>query len=68
MLDAIRTLYAYNVWAHARILDTAAELTPKQFLARTKKTNSIRDALVHTAAVQWVSLERWQGRSPRQLW
>jgi uncharacterized damage-inducible protein DinB len=69
MLTAvIRNLYEYSAWANARILDTAAVLTPAQLLAPGGASfDSVRDTLVHTMGVQWLYLERWQGRSPRAL-
>lgn len=67
MLEPIRTLYAYSAWANARVLDTAERLDPDQFLL-ADGGGSIRDTLVHTVAVQWLWLERWRGRSPREFW
>jgi uncharacterized damage-inducible protein DinB len=65
--QAILTLYEYNAWANGRILDTAAQLSPAQFLAAGGASfGSIRDTLVHTMSGQWLYLERWRGRSPRQ--
>ena len=62
----IRDLYDYNAWANARILDTAAQLTPEQLVAPGGASfDSVRDTLVHTMNAQWLYLERWQGRSPR---
>lgn len=68
MLGAIRDLYAYSAWANARILDTAAQLTPEHFTTSGDGFDSIRDPLVHTASVQWLWLERWRDASPRGLW
>jgi uncharacterized damage-inducible protein DinB len=68
MLERIRTLYAYSAWANARILDTAALLTPEQFTTSGDGFNSIRDTLVHTASAQWLWLERWRATSPTELW
>jgi len=67
MLDVvIRSLYDYNAWANARILDTAAKLTREQLLAPGGASfDSVRDTLAHTMDAQWLYLERWQGRSPR---
>jgi uncharacterized damage-inducible protein DinB len=65
--QAIRTLYEYNAWANGRILDAAAHLSPAQFIAaRGISFASIRDTLVHTMSGQWLYLERWRGRSPRE--
>jgi uncharacterized damage-inducible protein DinB len=65
MCEMIGTLYRYSGWANARILDTAAQLSPEQFLAACGASfDSVRDTLVHTMGGQWIYLERWQGRSP----
>ena len=58
--EAIRSLYRYNAWANARILDTAERLDGARFA-------SVRDTLVHTMSAQWLWLERWNGRSPRTV-
>ncbi len=64
--EYIRTLYAYNAWANQRILDTAAQLTPEQFVASVGASfPSVRDTLVHTLSAQWMWLSRWKGISPR---
>jgi uncharacterized damage-inducible protein DinB len=68
MLDLIRTLYAYNAWANQRILDTAERLKLHQLIATGDGGDSVRDILVHTAWSQWIWLERWQGKSPRERW
>jgi uncharacterized damage-inducible protein DinB len=66
ILDVIRTMYRYNAWANARILDAAARATPAQLIAPGGASfDSARDTLVHTMNAQWLYLERWQGRSPR---
>jgi uncharacterized damage-inducible protein DinB len=68
LTDVITTLYRYNAWANAQILETAARVTPAQFVAGGGASyDSIRDTLVHTLAAQWLYLERWQGRSPRAM-
>ena len=64
--EVIQTLYRYNAWANARILDTATQLRAEQFLASGGASyDSLRDTLVHTMSGQWIFLERWRGRSPR---
>ena len=68
MLELIQTLYRYNAWANARILDTATRLTAEQFLASGGASyDSLRDTLVHAMSAQWIFLERWRGRSPRAM-
>jgi uncharacterized damage-inducible protein DinB len=66
--EMIRTMYRYNAWANARILDTAAGVSAAQFVAGGGASfDSLRDTLVHTMAAQWLYLERWQGRSPQAM-
>jgi hypothetical protein len=63
--ETIRTLYRYNPWANARVLDTAERLGAEQFVtAHDAASGTIRDTLVHTMSAHWIWLERWQGRSP----
>jgi uncharacterized damage-inducible protein DinB len=65
---AVHTMYRYNAWANARILEAAAKLTPAQLLEpRGASFDSVRDTLVHTLGVQWLYLERWHGRSPKAM-
>lgn len=66
--DVIQTLYQYNAWANARILDTTTQLSLEQFLSsRGASYDSMRDTLVHTMSGQWIFQERWRGRSPRVM-
>lgn len=67
--DAVRTLYAFGVWANNRLLEAAGRLSPAQLNASDGGGyGSIRDTLVHIAATEWLYLERWQGRSPTEAW
>ena len=51
--EFIRTMYDYNAWANKRILDTAAQLTQEQLLAKLGASNeSVRDKLVHSIAAK----------------
>lgn len=65
----MQTLYRYDAWATARILDTAAYLTPEQFVAVVGASfPSVRDTLVHTMWAQWNWLARWRGEpNPRRF-
>jgi uncharacterized damage-inducible protein DinB len=66
--EVIQTLYRYNAWANARILDTATQLRAEQLLASGGASyDSLRDTLVHTMSGQWIFLERSRGRSPRAM-
>jgi uncharacterized damage-inducible protein DinB len=69
MRDVIRTMYAYNTWANARVLEAAARL-PADVLQHTDAGagfGSVHDTLAHILAAQWIFLERWQGRFPTRL-
>ena len=51
----ILTLYDYNYWATARVLNAAAKLTPDQFTASAGVSHgSVRGALVHTLGAEAV--------------
>jgi uncharacterized damage-inducible protein DinB len=68
LLDVIRSLYQYNVWANHRVLLAASELTPEQFLAQAGSSYpSIRDTLIHTMSAEWIWLSRWKGTSPSAM-
>jgi uncharacterized damage-inducible protein DinB len=65
--DDIRELYQYDRWANHRIT-SACRALDAQALTRNLGSSfgSIRDTLVHTSWAEWIWLERWQGRSPKQ--
>lgn len=61
----IRSLYAYNEWANARLFLAAAQLDQAVFAEpRGNSFSSIRDTLAHIATSEWVWLRRWRGESP----
>lgn len=61
----MRELFAFNAWANHRVLDAAEALTIEQFAKPLGSSfSSVRDTLVHIWAVEWIWLERLQGRSP----
>jgi uncharacterized damage-inducible protein DinB len=61
----IRSLYAYNEWANARMFLAAAQLDQGAFVEpRGSSFSSIRDTLAHIATSEWVWLRRWRGESP----
>ena len=65
--DEMRLLYEYNAWANHRTLDACAALSDEQFTRHIESSfPSVRETLVHILAAEWVWLERWLGRSPRQ--
>jgi uncharacterized damage-inducible protein DinB len=51
----ILTLYDYNYWANARVLNAAAKLTPDQFTAPAGLSHgSVRGALAHVLGAEMV--------------
>jgi uncharacterized damage-inducible protein DinB len=53
-LSDILLLYDYNNWANQRILDTAAQVSPEQFVAPTGHSfGSLRGTLVHLLDAEW---------------
>ena len=66
-LEDIRTLYAYNRWANARVLDACRPLDAASFTRDLGNSfGSIQGTLAHVLWAEWIWLERWNGRSPRQ--
>jgi uncharacterized damage-inducible protein DinB len=63
------TLYDYNYWANARVLDCAARVTPEQYAAPAGLSHgSLRGTLVHTFVAELTWRLRCQERlSPRSL-
>ena len=67
-LPVLSELFDYNYWARDRQLQACAALTEEQFLRPLGSSfPSVRDTLAHLAAVEWIWLERWRGRSPKSL-
>lgn len=61
----VRSLFAYNEWANARIFSAAGKLDPEVFVApRGSSFSSIRDTIAHITMSEWVWLRRWRGESP----
>lgn len=61
----ILTLYKYNQWANAKILNASANLSQEQFLADASYPHGgLRGTLTHTLFAEWVWRNRWQGNSP----
>lgn len=61
----MRELFAFNSWANHRIIGAAEALTAEQFTKPMQSSfSSVRDTLVHIWSVEWIWLERLQGRSP----
>jgi len=59
--DDIRLLYEYDRWANDRVIQHVSALTPDQFRRDLGGAfRSVRDALVHIAAGEWVWLQYWK--------
>jgi uncharacterized damage-inducible protein DinB len=61
-------LYEYNAWADRRALQAASTLAREQFTKQLGSSfSSVRDTLSHIYGVEWLWLERFQGRSPSAI-
>src|SRR5579859_2591429 len=66
--ETIRELYLYNHWANQRVLASVEPLSAGEFnRAMGNSFSSVRDTLAHILGAEWIWLERWLGRSPREL-
>jgi len=64
----MRELFAFNAWANHRVLTAVEALTAEQFTKPLGSSfSSVRDTLAHICGVEWVWLERLQGRSPASI-
>lgn len=65
--DEIQSLYQYNSWANARIMNATANLSHEQFLAPTSFSyGGLRGTLVHTLFAEWIWRRRWESHSPTE--
>lgn len=61
----IITLYKYNQWTTAKILDCTANATLEQFIAPASFPHGgLRSTLVHALFAEWIWRNRWEGTSP----
>src|SRR5512140_2163181 len=61
----ILTLYKYNQWANAKILNAATTVTQEQYLAPASFPHGgLRSTLVHVMFAEWIWRQRWTGVSP----
>lgn len=66
--DEMIVLYEYNAWADRRALEATSALSKEQFTKPLGSSfSSVRDTLGHIYGVEWLWLERFQGRSPSAL-
>lgn len=64
----ILELYEYNAWADRRALTAASSLSKEQFSQPICSSfPSVRDTLGHILGVEWLWLERFQGRTPTAI-
>jgi len=66
--EAMVELYEYNAWADRRALEAACHLSKEQFTKPLGSSfPSVRDTLGHICGVEWLWLERFEGRSPSAI-
>lgn len=67
--QAILTLFQYNAWSTAKILDAASHVTRDQFLALAPFPHgSLRGTLVHSLFAEWTWRNRWEGTPSTFKW
>jgi uncharacterized damage-inducible protein DinB len=70
MIDpqTMQQLYDYNSWANHRVLESCAPVSTEKLLKQAGGSfGSLRGTLAHIMAVEWLYLERWNGRAPASL-
>lgn len=67
-LEMARELLSYNTWANERVLDAVSRLDAEQ-LGRNLGGSypSVQATLTHMLWAEWLWLERWQDRSPMEI-
>ena len=61
----IHTLYKYNQWANAKILNAVANVTQEEYLAPASFPHGgLRRTLIHVLFAEWIWRKRWEGTSP----
>ena len=61
----ILTLYKYNQWANAKIVNAASHMTQEQYLAPASFPHGgLQGTLIHTLFAEWLWRQRWNGISP----
>jgi uncharacterized damage-inducible protein DinB len=67
-MNALPEQFAYTIWANQLVLDAVEKLGAEQFLRPMDSSfSSLRDTLVHLMWAEWIWLERWEGRSPPEV-
>jgi uncharacterized damage-inducible protein DinB len=63
--EEVRSLYAYDEWANARLAGVIAGLSAEQLTAEIPSSfPSILGTFAHIVAAEWVWLRRWLGENP----
>jgi uncharacterized damage-inducible protein DinB len=63
------TLFQYNAWSTAKILESSSHVTQEQFLAPVPFPHgSLRGTLVHALFGEWVWRQRWEGSPQNPIW
>jgi uncharacterized damage-inducible protein DinB len=66
--EMARELLAYNTWANGRMLEAVARLDAAQFSREVGGSfPSVQATLTHMLWAEWLWLERWQDRSPMEI-
>ena len=66
--EEIARLFAYNRWANARMLSSVADVSEEDYTRTVGGSfSTLGDTLAHLYGADWVWLERFGGRSPREL-
>lgn len=66
--EEIAALVEFNAWANQRVVSAVESLALEQFTRELGSSfSSVRDTLAHILGVEWVWLERLQGRSPAAI-
>jgi uncharacterized damage-inducible protein DinB len=67
-LSAIKELFDYAYWARDKQLEACASLSQEQLMQPLGGSFScLRDVLAHLVNVEWLWLERWNGRGPKTI-
>jgi uncharacterized damage-inducible protein DinB len=67
-LETLCELYDYSFWARGQQLAVCAALSEEQWIRPLGSSfDTLRDTLKHLIGADWVWLERFNGRSPRNV-
>jgi uncharacterized damage-inducible protein DinB len=67
-LDMAKELLSYNTWANTQLLDAVSRLDPSQFSRHLAGSYpSVQATVTHMVWAEWLWLERWQDRSPKEV-